>query len=196
VRYEDRTPWTVAGVPLCFPWQRLILDGGDSSRCTRLYVVRDKESGAVKIGVSQNARKRASELQVASPRPLALVVDVPAPKGFEKFLHALLAADRLKGEWFNPSPRVLEAVAELEALARAVAELEALARVLADHARMLRELEEYEGNNRATIDLDHEDALAFLLGPWEPWPDTPEDVREALKWATAAPVEAWLEVAA
>lgn len=65
----------------------------------------------IKIGFSSSPRKRLGELQTGNPRRLALIVVVDGvERELEGRLHAEFAADRLDGEWFQPTPRVIELV--------------------------------------------------------------------------------------
>lgn len=77
------------------------------SRLTNIYFVRRGDDGPVKIGSARNVTKRLNDLQVANAEPLRLLAVYTAPARFERELHDYLAADRIGGEWFAPSERVL-----------------------------------------------------------------------------------------
>lgn len=66
-----------------------------------LYVIR-AENGLLKIGISQDPKKRLSSLQVGSPIPLELIYTMPeATYDFEKHVHKALRDYRKHGEWFD-----------------------------------------------------------------------------------------------
>lgn len=77
---------------------------------SHVYVVRDPISDMVKIGRAKSPWNRISSLQTGSPTPLETVLTVPAPKDLEPMLHRFLEADRIQGEWFRPTPKVLVAI--------------------------------------------------------------------------------------
>lgn len=65
----------------------------------------------IKIGFSSNPLKRLGELQTGNPQRLALIVAVGGvERELEAMLHAQYAAERLEGEWFLPTPRVIDLV--------------------------------------------------------------------------------------
>lgn len=67
--------------------------------------------GPVKIGCSKWPQERLQSLQVWSPEKLEIVAAVPGTFTDETRLHRQFAAYRLHGEWFEPVPPVLAAVA-------------------------------------------------------------------------------------
>jgi hypothetical protein len=77
---------------------------------TNLYVVHDPSADAVKIGITRSVKPRISNLQLGSAHPLELILAIPAHAGLERVLHQYLDADRLRGEWFRLTPRVLVAL--------------------------------------------------------------------------------------
>lgn len=74
-----------------------------------VYVIVDTE-GLVKVGFSQNVRKRAITLQSGSGRELTVYASEPVdgqnPKGAEAAAHRMLAKHRVRGEWFRCHPEV------------------------------------------------------------------------------------------
>ena len=102
---------------------------------TFLYVIREAE-GAVKFGIAVNPRERLATLQQGNPRPLALVLVIPASIAFERFVHTEIAEYRLAGEWFRPEGRVLTLIQELRAVAEICVGLE--------DADMVAEVEDVE----------------------------------------------------
>ncbi len=76
-----------------------------------VYFIRQGWLGPIKIGVAAHPRRRLAELQTASPYELRLLAVLPqAGRPAEQRLHRLHAADRLCGEWFQPTPAVLASI--------------------------------------------------------------------------------------
>lgn len=82
-----------------------LLEGAD----TRLYIVFDAD--AAKIGIADNPSKRARHLQISNPRPLILYAHAPATKALEQFLHQILWAHHIHGEWFRATPPLMAVAA-------------------------------------------------------------------------------------
>jgi hypothetical protein len=77
---------------------------------TWVYFVRAGVRGPIKIGHAKDPISRLRGLQTASPYPLTLLGTVRGGEPIEKKLHEHLAADRLLGEWFQPTEHVLALV--------------------------------------------------------------------------------------
>lgn len=79
------------------------------------FVQAGDSNGPIKIGYSSDVAKRVASLRTGNHLPITLLVEFKhanAP-ALEKRLHEMFAADRLEGEWFNPSPdlvRFIQAV--------------------------------------------------------------------------------------
>lgn len=70
--------------------------------------------GPVKIGSSQDPRRRLQALQTASPFPLRLLAKAEQNgEVSEALLHQRFDSARLHGEWFEPTPELLAYIAEL-----------------------------------------------------------------------------------
>lgn len=76
-----------------------------------VYVIQSEQGGPVKIGKAKNPRERIATLQTASPYPLRLLHVLPGGRPLERQLHERLAPFRLRGEWFDLDPKVLELLA-------------------------------------------------------------------------------------
>lgn len=75
-----------------------------------VYAVLD-ERGFVKIGKADNIRKRVAQLQGGSPRPLTLLAILSYRKVLEATFHKRLRrAGWVRGEWFAPTPRVVDEI--------------------------------------------------------------------------------------
>lgn len=82
-----------------------------------IYVIGERRSGVVKIGLSDNPTARLADLQTAHPRPLQLLMTLPGGWRDEQALHDAFADRRLSGEWFdfgeaNALSAVIEATAD------------------------------------------------------------------------------------
>lgn len=73
-----------------------------------VYVIR--AGNAVKIGYSRRVDVRLTEIQALNHERCDLLATIPATHRVERMIHNLLKADRIRGEWFHYSPRVMEAV--------------------------------------------------------------------------------------
>lgn len=63
---------------------------------------------AVKLGYSSDVGARLSALQIASPLRLRVLATRPGTVEDEMRLHERHALHRLRGEWYEPDPEVLE----------------------------------------------------------------------------------------
>ena len=81
----------------------------------RVYFMR-AASGAIKIGTAYNPKSRRRSIQAAMPEAVELLTDFEG--GFERegYLHGVFAAERIRGEWFAPSERLLALVARVARL--------------------------------------------------------------------------------
>ena len=82
-------------------------------RGTWLYFLQAGFDGPIKIGLTHRVRRRRMALQVANATPLTLLVDVPGTAAEERRLHDRFGAARIRGEWFRPTPELLELVEAL-----------------------------------------------------------------------------------
>jgi hypothetical protein len=74
-----------------------------------VYFIRDTTSGSIKIGHSTNANKRLKAIEVTNLN-VELVGYVNANAWLESILHEELSADRIRGEWFAPTPHVVATI--------------------------------------------------------------------------------------
>lgn len=68
---------------------------------SKVYVIRNPRTGAVKIGRSLDVAGRLRELRAASGEPLELVAIVGEGSLLERALHLRFASARRQGEWFD-----------------------------------------------------------------------------------------------
>jgi hypothetical protein len=68
-----------------------------------LYVIQTDITGAIKIGISNNPKRRLRQLQTGSPYKLKLLTIVTGRGDLERSLHASLKPYKkaCKGEWFD-----------------------------------------------------------------------------------------------
>lgn len=70
------------------------------------------ESGPIKIGRTRNVKQRLHALQISTHSKLQLLAAVRAPHWAELHLQQHFAPERIRGEWYRPSPRLLACIAE------------------------------------------------------------------------------------
>ena len=86
------------------------------SRSDQMYVIREKGTSYVKVGITNNVERRLRTLQTANPHDLELVYFFNGPprtiKGYERIIHKKLKAmgRHIRGEWFFIHPNELEDV--------------------------------------------------------------------------------------
>lgn len=78
----------------------------------RVYFI-GSESGHIKIGLAFKPALRLKELQCASPFELKLLAERPGSRAVELYLHEFYAVERVRGEWFNGSERLLAYIEKL-----------------------------------------------------------------------------------
>lgn len=76
------------------------------------YIIKEVETGKLKLGISTNPAARIKTLQVGNPNTLELVSIRHAPNGLadEKAMHNANAPYHIRGEWFRPEALELTAV--------------------------------------------------------------------------------------
>lgn len=83
-----------------------------------IYFVQDCETLHIKIGYVwpppidqpdslKRAKARLYKLQIGNPSKLKLVLVMPSEEEDERLFHEKFAGDRVRGEWFRPSPGLL-----------------------------------------------------------------------------------------
>lgn len=77
-----------------------------------MYFIQETDSGYIKIGVTENLKLRHRTLQQGNPRVLVMLATMEAPGGVEDEhrLHDHFTADRVHGEWFKPSAKLMELI--------------------------------------------------------------------------------------
>ncbi len=113
-----RPSWPDVPVPLCYKhavaiwlhvsdeFGRRLAPAADRftlpPRQSVVYFIRAGDR--VKIGMTASLPGRVDQLQVSTQEKLEILLVVPGGRAEEKQVHALFAADRVRGEWFTLSP--------------------------------------------------------------------------------------------
>jgi hypothetical protein len=82
-----------------------------------IYFVQGKDETPVKIGYTANVStvaRRIANLQVAHPYPLRAIATFRGSMSDERCIHRELQADRLLGEWFEWTPRLVAFIQTLQ----------------------------------------------------------------------------------
>jgi len=75
-----------------------------------IYFVQAGEAGPIKIGCSKNPHQRHQDLQVYHYETLYLLGYIEHSDILENQLHQLFEHDRIRGEWFRPTPAVVDKI--------------------------------------------------------------------------------------
>jgi hypothetical protein len=97
-----------------------------------VYLMEDLRNGLFKIGQSQTPEKRENTLQSEVPE-VSLRFYIPAHDTAEKELHEMFAVKRIRGEWFQLTPKdilsIIEFLKQKGDLTRASADYEWLGKI-------------------------------------------------------------------
>lgn len=91
-----------------------VAEGAPPAYAPGVYFVQGVEGGPIKIGWSKDPATRLSQLQTGNPSQLRILVTTPGAPALEQQLHALFAAHRRAGEWFDPAPELLTLIKFLQ----------------------------------------------------------------------------------
>jgi hypothetical protein len=80
-----------------------------------IYFIFNERANAVKIGTAREPDARLESLQVGSPDPLILLLEIPGGLKFEARLHARFQSLCIRGEWFRADPELMAEVERLRA---------------------------------------------------------------------------------
>ena len=72
-----------------------------------IYFIQNTDTKHIKIGYSDNIRRRLSELQITSPHELTILTICEGGIEVEKELHDKFNDHYVRGEWFNPSEELI-----------------------------------------------------------------------------------------
>jgi hypothetical protein len=90
------------------------LEADPAPRTAKVYLIRQGESGPIKIGTSTDVESRLASLQTANPEPLHLLRTFDGDERIERAIHGRFAHLRLRGEWFKPAAELLAFAAEAQ----------------------------------------------------------------------------------
>lgn len=76
-----------------------------------VYFIQRGDGGPIKIGTTTGLEERLRSLKTAVPNLVVLRVIEGADRSLEKRLHRQFEAERVDGEWFRPSPGLLDWIA-------------------------------------------------------------------------------------
>lgn len=68
----------------------------------------------IKIGVANDPMARAKKIHAMCPFPISLVATVPGNIYDEKLIQRHFRAHRIRGEWFNPAPEILDFISTVQ----------------------------------------------------------------------------------
>jgi hypothetical protein len=91
----------------------------------RIYIIRAKLTGLLKIGMSIDPIVRIKNMRTGSPDQLELLLTFPVldrKPSAEKRLHKLFAHHHSHGEWFRPHKDILRFITEMRDVILQVAE--------------------------------------------------------------------------
>lgn len=77
-----------------------------------IYFIQQGNDGPIKIGLSTDIQRRWFELQQVSDLPLSVLGIVDGHRHTEHLLHGRFSQDKVYGEWFAPSPELIEYIQE------------------------------------------------------------------------------------
>ena len=81
-----------------------------------IYFIQQGIAGPIKIGKTEFVPTRMNDLQCANPETLRLVGLQDTDDYIERMLHDKFSKDRIRGEWFNPSPEIVNYINELNTI--------------------------------------------------------------------------------
>jgi endogenous inhibitor of DNA gyrase (YacG/DUF329 family) len=77
---------------------------------TYIYLIQAEDNELIKIGFSNNVKRRMKILSNSSPAKLKVLRVIKADSQYESFLHNMFREYRLHGEWFQPHSNIVKFV--------------------------------------------------------------------------------------
>ncbi|QIG75050.1 hypothetical protein EVC14_052 [Rhizobium phage RHph_I3_18] len=74
-------------------------------------------AGLIKIGFSDQPERRVSTIKYQEEKNVEILAVIDGGRTVERMLHSQLEGDRVSGEWFEPTERVLELVKSAQSVA-------------------------------------------------------------------------------
>jgi len=75
-----------------------------------VYFIQGENGGPIKIGLTQDIKKRLASLQTGYPDNLVVLALLPGDATIESEIHKLFSLYKLRGEWFQPDDKILAIV--------------------------------------------------------------------------------------
>lgn len=85
-----------------------------SRKISWVYFVQAGEGGPIKIGKAMNPSQRIGNLQVGNPHEVKLLHCLPDTGCTEGRIQGIFEESHLRGEWYNPTPDLLEFIDALK----------------------------------------------------------------------------------
>lgn len=73
-----------------------------------IYIARRPDTGAVKVGRARNLWARLRAIQTSNDVTIELLAAWRSSPADEALIHGFLAPHRKRGEWYNPTPLILD----------------------------------------------------------------------------------------
>ena len=80
-----------------------------------VYFIRRGKKGPIKIGFTYDVSERRRALQTGCAERLHIMAVAAGTRADEEGAHEKLKRYRMRGEWFQPAPAVLEAIRKVKA---------------------------------------------------------------------------------
>ena len=78
-----------------------------------IYFVQDTVLKYIKIGYTNNIKRRIKDLQVGNPHKLELIAQINGGKNKEERLHKKFDKYNIRNEWFEPNEEILKYISEI-----------------------------------------------------------------------------------
>lgn len=91
-------------------WRAILKDANAANRLVWIYAIQQGDAGPVKIGQTRCPWERLKTLQQGNPIELHGLAAWRTLPEIEKLLHEEYAQYRIRGEWFEPAPELIEDV--------------------------------------------------------------------------------------
>lgn len=101
---------------------RSMADGAIDGVC--IYFALECRSGSVKIGVTENLKRRLAAIRTNSPHEIVLLAQIPGDERLETYVHDSLSACHIRGEWYRFTPEMFSIIETLRAGAPVLSEEE------------------------------------------------------------------------
>lgn len=72
-----------------------------------IYFIQLGVKGPIKIGIITNLKRRFSNIQIYNPYKLKILAVTKGDKQMERMIHKKFDIYKIRGEWFEPAPRLL-----------------------------------------------------------------------------------------